>query len=177
MFAGLLLKLLPSAASRWLCGLVLVAVVVWRIFLAGAWHERAKWERLQAQDEKVYLEGVVRAGKVADRVVTKYVDRDRIVRVTGDTIVKEVPVYVTAKADAGCTVPVGFVRVHDASTANVLPGPAGPADEAASGVALSAVAQTVTLNYTEFHAMRAQCEALQEWAAGVTTTETEGAKR
>ncbi len=164
----LLARLLPSKARRWIYGLAALALAAFWLWLSGVHHERAKWERLQAQDEKVYLEGVVRAGRVADRIVTKYLDRDRIVRVTGDTIVKEVPVYVTAQADAACTVPAGFVRVHDAAAANVLPGPASPADEAPSGVALSAVAETVTLNYTEIHAMRAQCEALQEWAVEVS---------
>ncbi len=108
--------------------------------------------------------------------MTKTVERERIVRETGQTIYVQVPTYVTPAADARCAVPAGFVRVHDAAARNVLSGAATAADEAPSGIALSAVAGTVTLNYTEFHAMREQCEGLQRWAAEVTTP-TEADKR
>src|ERR1700743_1270021 len=53
--------------------------------------------------------------------------------------------YVTAQADAHCTVPAGFIRMHD-DAANGLPpvsfGPGQLAD-APSGLALSSVAATV----------------------------------
>lgn len=95
--------------------------------------------------------------------VTKYVDRERVIRVKGDTVIKEVPRYVTVQADAACVVPRGFVRLHDAAAAGAVPDPdTGDADAAPSGVALSAVAGTVAANYTDSHANGEQLSALQQ---------------
>ncbi|KVQ82165.1 hypothetical protein WK07_11825 [Burkholderia multivorans] len=95
------------------------------------------------------------------KIVTQYVDRVRVVREKGDTIIKEVPVYVDREADRACVVPLGFVRVHDAAAANVPVGDPGSTDVAAAGVALSAVAATVADNYTTCHENAEQLIALQ----------------
>ncbi|RBJ62603.1 hypothetical protein C3L29_041995, partial [Pseudomonas sp. MWU12-2534b] len=95
------------------------------------------------------------------KVVTQYVDRVQVVREKGDTIIKEVPVYVDREADRACTVPVGFVRVHDGAAANVPVGDPRDANAAPSGVALSAVAATVADNYTTCHENAEQLIALQ----------------
>ncbi|WP_412023363.1 hypothetical protein [Burkholderia cepacia] len=95
------------------------------------------------------------------KVVTQYVDRIQVVRENGDTIIKEVPVYVDREADRACVVPVGFVRVHDAAVANMPVGDPGSADAASSSVALSAVAATVAGNYTTCHENAEQLIALQ----------------
>ncbi|WP_367190092.1 hypothetical protein [Burkholderia sp. Ed8] len=95
------------------------------------------------------------------KVVTQYVDRVQVVREKGDTIIKEVPVYVDREADRACVVPVGFLRVHDGAAANVPVGDPGSADAAPSGIALSAVAATVAGNYTTCHENAEQLIALQ----------------
>jgi hypothetical protein len=109
------------------------------------------------------IAGQLAAAKASERVVTQYIDRVRVVYERGTTLTKEIPVYVTAQADATCPVPVGFVRVHNAAAANELPGPAGAADARASGLALSTVAGTVVDNYTTCHAAIEQLNALRSW--------------
>lgn len=102
-------------------------------------------------------------GAARDAVITKYVDRVQVVEKAGQTIIKEVPVYVPEAADRACVVPAGFVRVHDSSAAGVpLSGDPGAADEAAPGVALSTVATTVSENYTACRANAEQLAALQQ---------------
>lgn len=102
--------------------------------------------------------------KTTERVVTQYVDRVRIVRERGETIVKEVPVYVPVEADAACRINRGFVWLHDAAARNDAPAPGtGAADAAAPGVTLSAVARTVTSNYVTCHEIREQLTGLQTW--------------
>ncbi|KXU97608.1 hypothetical protein AB839_06925 [Stenotrophomonas sp. DDT-1] len=99
------------------------------------------------------------------RVVTKYVDRVQLVQERGDTIVKEVPIYVTANADAACVVPAGFVQLHDtAASGSPTAGPAGNPDAPAAATPLSAVAETVASNYATCHATAEQVVALQELA-------------
>ncbi|VVE71610.1 hypothetical protein PAN31117_04112 [Pandoraea anapnoica] len=95
-------------------------------------------------------------------VITQYVDRVREVRVKGDTIIQKVPVYVTAQADAACTVPVGFVRLHDTAAANTALDDPSDSDARPSGVALSAVATTVADNYTAYHELAARFDALRD---------------
>lgn len=101
-------------------------------------------------------------GTVRDRIVTQYVDRVQVIEKRGATIVKEVPVYVSEAADRACAVPAGFVRLHDAAAHNLSPpGPAGAADEAPAGIALSTVAGTVAANYTSCSANAEQLTQLQ----------------
>lgn len=69
--------------------------------------------------------------------------RDRFLKVfqKGDTIVKEVKVYVTQKDDAGCAIPVGFVREYNAAWTGTPAGSPAESDRGPSGVPLSTVAE------------------------------------
>ena len=106
-------------------------------WLKGAEHIQARWDA--AAQKQALQEARLREqqAQATVKVVTQYVDRVRVVREKGDTIIKEVPVYVPAQADAACTVNRGFVRLHDAAAAGELPTPAGDPDAAAAGLALS----------------------------------------
>jgi len=104
-----------------------------------------------------------RQAQATVKVVTQYVDRVRLMREKGDTIIKEIPVYVPVQADAACSIKRGFVRLHDAAVADELPEPARDADAAAAGIALSAVAGTVAANYQTCHENAEQLRALQAW--------------
>jgi len=97
----------------------------------------------------------------------RFIDRVRIVREKGGTIIKELPVYVPVQADAACTINRGFVRLHDAAAAGELPEPARDADAAAAGIALSAVAGTVAANYQTCHENAEQLRALQAWVSAI----------
>lgn len=103
--------------------------------------------------------------------VTRYVDRIQTVQVKGDTLIKEIPRYVPAHADAACTVPVGFVRLHDAAAAGtVLNAGPGDSDAGPSGLALSTITGAIADNYTTCHRNGEQLSALQATlrAQGVT---------
>lgn len=151
-----------------LYGLLAVVVIAGLVYalgwLGGAGHELDRAKQLEAKQLRQAFEQGQALGTVRDRVVTEYVDRVQVIEKTGRTIIKEVPVYVSEAADRACTVPAGFVRLHDAAAANVPPsGSAGPADERAAPVALSAVAATVTGNYTDCHANAEQLRQLQAY--------------
>ena len=134
-------------------------------WIKGAEHVQAKWDA-DVQQETLHAATVrQKQAETTVKVVTEYVDRVRVVREKGDTIIKEVPVYVPVQADAACTINRGFVRLHDAAAAGELPEPAGDADAAAAGVALSAVATTVTTNYQTCHENAEQLRALQTWVS------------
>lgn len=147
-----------------LLALALLAVALMGFgYVKGVSHEAAKWEAAKAEAERKAAAIQVRQAEATVKVVTQYVDRVKVVREKGADIIKEVPVYVTHEADAACVLSRGFVRLHDAAAANQIPGPAGSADAAPAGIALSTVAGTVADNYERCRENSAQLEALQDW--------------
>ena len=140
-------------------------------WIKGASHVQAQWDAAIRQQTLQVAAVRERQAQATVKVVTEYVDRIRVVREKGDTIIKEVPVYVPVQSDAACTINRGFVRLHDAAAAGELPEPARNADEAAAGVALSAVAGTVAANYQTCHENAEQLRALQAWVSEVRAAE------
>lgn len=131
-------------------------------FVAGTSIERTKARQAEIEQLREAFDQGRQLGTVRDRIVTEYVDRVQVIEKRGETIIKEVPVYVSEAADRACAVPVGFVRLHDAVAAGLpAPGAAGAADDAPSGIALSAVTGTVAGNYTACHANAEQLSQLQ----------------
>ena len=139
-------------------------------WVKGAGHVQARWDAAVQQQTLQATAIRERQALATVKVVTEYVDRIRVVREKGDTIVKEVPVYVPVQADAACTINRGFVRLHDAAAAGELPKPAGDADAPAAGLALSAVAGTVAGNYQSCHENAEQLRALQAWVREMAAT-------
>lgn len=110
------------------------------------------------------LAGELDQAEGKERVVTRYVDRVQIVRQRGATITKEIPVYVTTQAESRCTVPAGFVWLHDAAARGVPVGePAGDPDAPAADLGLAEVTATVVGNYAIAHELREQVIGLQEY--------------
>ena len=139
-------------------------------WIKGASHVQAQWDAAIQQQALQTAAIRERQSQATVKVVTQYVDRVRIVREKGETIIKEVPVYVPVLADAACTINRGFVRLHDAAAAGDLPEPARDADAAATGIALSAVAGTVAANYQTCHENAEQLTALQVWVSEMSAT-------
>lgn len=132
-------------------------------WIKGASHVQVQWDAAIKQKDLQTAAARERQAQAIVKFVTQYVDRVRVIREKGDTIFKEVPVYVPIQADAACTINRGFVRLHDAAAAGELPEPTRDADEAAAGIALSAVAGTVAANYQTCHENVEQLKALQLW--------------
>jgi hypothetical protein len=153
-----------------------VFLLAFGLFGYGDYHGRhliqARWDAEKVLTAKALAEAQERAATISERVVTKYVDRIQTVQGATQTIIQKVPVYVTAKADAACPIPAGFVRVLDsAARGSALPATPSVADDAPSGVALSTVAASVADNYGNVcRANAEQLSALQDWV-------TEQAKR
>jgi hypothetical protein len=106
---------------RWLAVAALGVALVGFGWVRGAGYVQAQWD---AAVQKQTLQAAAireRQAQGTVKVVTQYVDRVRVVCEKGDTIIKEVPVYVPVQADAACTINRGFVRLHDAAAAGEPP--------------------------------------------------------
>ena len=148
---------------RWLAVAALAVTLIGFGWIKGASHVQAQWDAAIQQQALQAAAIRERQAQATVKVVTEYVDRVRVVREKGDTIIQEVPVYVPVQADAACTIHRGFVRLHDTAAAGELPESAREADAAAAGIALSAVAGTVAANYQTCHENAEQLRALQAW--------------
>lgn len=101
--------------------------------------------------------------QIVREVETKYVPKIQRIYVRGATIEKEVKVYVTKEDDARCTLPIGFVRLWNASWSGAAPGPAAESDHGPSGVPPSAVAEASAANATACLTYKAQRDGLIEF--------------
>ena len=156
---------------RWLAIAALAVALTGLGWVKGAGHVQSQWDAAVHQQTLQIAAVRQRQAEATVQVVTRYVDRVRVVREKGDTIIKEVPIYVPVQADAACTINRGFVRLHDAAAAGDLPEPARDADAAAAGIALSAVAGTVAANYQACHENAEQLRALHAWVREVRAAE------
>ena len=162
-----------ALALRLLFVVLLLAAIVMGIVTVRHRIASAEARAAAAETTARRLQGELDQAALSEKVVIRYVDRVRVVREVGATITKEIPVYVTAKADAACPIPAGFVRVHDAAAQGVPLGePAGDPEAPAPGVTLSAVADTVAGNYTACHETGTQLTELQAWLRGLQAIET-----
>lgn len=127
----------------------------------------AEIEVANAKLETKNAELAAAGSKVTVETVIKYVDRVKVVKEKGDEIIIKVPEFITKVDDNACTVNNGFRVLHDAAASNTSPPEVSGATRDSyakpSGIELSTVAKTVTLNYTEYHKVVEQLRGLQDW--------------
>lgn len=102
------------------------------------------------------IETGVKQAEVSDKIVTKYVDRVKIVK---KNVVKEVKVYV--KDDANIMLSPNFRLFHDSSANNEIPSRTSNPDGKA--VTVEDLANTIAGNYGICHENFATLISLQEW--------------
>lgn len=127
---------------------------------AGQAATQAEWDASVAKGRAEVERLKSEAGKITVRVETKYVDRIQKIHVKGDTIVREIPVYIGRDLPE---LPGAFRVFHDAAVQGSVPDPASIAD--AAPVAPQDVATTTASNYTSCLANAESLIGLQEWAA------------
>ena len=92
----------------------IIAVIVFIVssYLIGL--HTGKMQELRKQ-EVVALKANVKQQQASVKTVTEYVDKVKVVRQKGETVIKEVPVYITKDVDGGCIIPNSFGLLWNAS--------------------------------------------------------------
>lgn len=145
---------IPALPWRWLAAGALIVAVGGYGYFKGAQSVRRDFDAYKAEIALKNAQLKAAQAEVTVKVVTKYVDRVRIVKEKSDAIVEQ------AKSNVAGSCP-GSVRVyHDAAALQVPPAPRG-ADEGTTDAKDLAV--TITENYGSCHQVRAQLLSLQEW--------------
>ena len=162
-----------AALAGWK-GYVAVLMIGLTLGAAGTWKVR-DWRAAEAalKVARADLRAAIEVGRrtqgaavITQDVGTAVETRRGETRVVYRTITERIPVYVTAEIDRDYPVPVGFVRLHDAATrgsAPALPDGTGEPADAPSGVALSAVTDTVVENSAGCTDDRARLKGWQDW--------------
>ena len=147
-----------------LYGYLAVAVLSLALGAAGTWRVMS-WRATAAESKTAFQ--AVRLVEHQANITTQMSLHFELARLDAakatDQLIEEVPIHVTPAIDLVHPVPCGFVRLFDAAAHDPLSDGACGADDAASGVALSEVAETTARNDGAYDVCAAQLSALQDW--------------
>lgn len=133
------------------------------VFFEGGISNEEKWLARVHEMELKVKEAEVKSANANTQIVTKYVDKVKVIKEKQDARVEYVDRYITKESDAKCDVPNAFVVLHDSASKNELPPSPGPSYEGTSNIKISEVGKVVTDNYTICHETREQVKSWQDW--------------
>lgn len=148
---------------KYLSMLILIIAVLSATYFKGRHDVQVKWDLQVLETQKEIAELKAKQSEVTTKVVTEYVDRVKIVKEKGDTVVKYVDRYITEEQDNNCVIGNNVVSLHNAAAENRLPTTAEVTDGTASEVKISELTRTVTENYGTCNQIREQVIGLQSW--------------
>ena len=138
-------------------------LLIGSVYLYGGYGTEMKWRAEAAKLKADMDRKVALSEKHSKQVVTKYITQTKVIKEKGDEI-KKLSKHVK-EADAKCIVPKSFVLLHDSAAKNEVPDTSKGIDGTASGVGLSTIGETVTINYNNYHQLSERLKALQDWVA------------
>ena len=155
--------LIPVQYKLGLQMLFVFLLAIGLFFIGGIFNE-AEWQLKVKEIEVKVAQQELASSKVTTEVITKYIDRVKIVEGKTHEIIKKVPVYITKESDDKCTINNGFVSLHNSSASQTkIPDTSRDFNETASNVKLSTVATTISENYGTYYQVTEQLKALQDW--------------
>lgn len=182
-------KFLTSKIGLALIAIVLLGLLQWKL-LSDA-HDRGVAEQaIVTADVQTKFDAYMAEDKRLDEVARKagtdaatkqaalvsglqedlqaWKDKKSLVKV----VLKEVVRYVSSEADAACTIPAGFVFVHNTAAQAESTGTSGTPGsfqgdaDSPSGITLSAVTETIRDNYAECADRKQVIDSWQRWYHG-----------
>lgn len=155
--------------SPWLIVAELVLAIALALggFFEGVHYETLKVAAAASAAKDTVLAQVQISDAIGDQAVTDQAAALKSIQLVTHTQIVEVPKYVTLQSDRACSIPRGFVSLHDAAAEGVPPVPASTAgaDDAPASVDLAAVGATVATNYGKYARCAEDLKALQAWTS------------
>jgi len=141
-----------------------ICCICFGMFMAGASNNESHWVEKVKQMEVEMAKQEVATSNITTEVITKYVDRIKIVEGKTREIIKKVPIYITKEDDDKCTINNGFVSMFNSSASQTkIPNTTRDVNEEASDVKLSTLAETITENHGTYYQVAEQLKSLQDW--------------
>ena len=138
-------------------------LLIGSVYLYGGYGTEMKWRAEAAKLKADMDRKVALSEQHSKQVVTKYITQTKVIKEKGDEI-KKLSKHVK-EADAKCIVPKSFVLLHDSAAKNEVPDTSKGIDGTPSGVGLSTIGETITVNYNNYHQLSERLKALQDWVA------------
>lgn len=133
-------------------------------YFKGSSYEQHKIQKEQISNLSKIIKQKEQQHNITEKVVTQYVDRIKIVKEKADTIIKEIPVYVTQDNDNQCIVPDGFRLLWNASNRGETVSEASRyIDENPNNVVLSDIARQHSKESENCRETEQQLIHLQDW--------------
>ncbi len=108
--------------------------------------ERSALVHYKAQLAMAHAQLIEAQAKVVIQTEVQYRERIKIVKEKGETIIKEVPIYVTQTDTDRFDVNIGFVRHYNAAFTGELAGPPAELDRRPTGISLAELAEVNAFN-------------------------------
>jgi hypothetical protein len=138
---------------------LLISIVVG--FGGGVYFESLRWDKSMKEIIEANYIGIKNNDIIKEKIVTKYIDRVRVVE-------KRTTEYVNvAKEVVGPDMSIGFVELHNAAAEKRDPVSALISNGETSRVTSDEAAETIARNYGTYYRLYEQIIGLQEY---VTTT-------
>jgi len=130
-------------------------------YMSGSYAEKLEWleklEQLKHEEQAKQKD----SKEVTKETVIQYKTKVKTIKEKGDAIIREVPIYI--QDDDRCDIPNSFVMLHNHAAKNEVPDSSIRVDDSSSGIKLSEVGTTLTVNYTTYHLVSEQLRQLQDW--------------
>ncbi|SFB69474.1 hypothetical protein [Collimonas sp. OK412] len=160
-----LLTIILPVWVRWLTLISAAAVFGTIVYNKGRQVEGEKHIAYLAEQSARTLKIAKAQQMVVTQTQIKYVDRIKTIIGKGETIEKQVPIYITQADNARFAVNAGFVRLYDAAWSGDDPGPAADSDREPARISLAQVAAVDASNATTCRAWRELALGLREYYA------------
>lgn len=136
-------------------------------FSRGVQHEKDAQAKRVAKAAKVVAKVEKGAETITDKTEAKTAERVVEIRTVTKTLTKEIPVYVTAKADRVAVLPVGLIRLHNQAALGVseVPPDSTFVSDAPSGVTASAFGRVFVANYGAAYQWKEAALACRSWVS------------
>lgn len=157
-----LLTLVPLQ-YRAIAILVMIASVFGYGWTQGAEHQLNKQAIIDSQKNVKILQARIKQAEITEKVVTRYVDKIRIIKKKGDTIISQVPVYITQENDNNCTVPESFSLLWNTANRGDIPETTRTLNETPSAIVLSDIAAQHATEASICRETEQQLVSLQDW--------------
>ena len=152
------LKKIPYQA--WLLIGLVVSFWLWGSYRynAGQAVVQKEWDTAVERGKVIVAQLEADAKKVNTVIDTQWKERTEYIYVKGDTITKEIPIYIPADTP---DLPSGFRVLHDAAVDSEVPSASSSIGAAPVGVAEAT--ETIIGNYTKCHLIKEEVVAWRQW--------------
>lgn len=137
--------------------MILLGLLGLKVYHLGQDNIQAKWDASVARGRKAVNELKQKQVVITTKIVTRTVEKVKVIREKGEVRIKQIPVYIPVDSP---DLPGGFRLLHDAAAANAIPEVPGTFAER---VPLRTATETIDRNYQTCHRAIEELTGLRQW--------------